>query len=180
MSGNVQGVRYRDYIAEVARKFSLTGHVENMPDGTVEIILEGDARNLEKFEDFMGKDKKIGEASSDLCLATAIDYNIFQEQATQKFRTFSIVYSDSVQEELNEQFAAAMAVQVKMISSQDKMLEKQDRMLDNQDKTLISQGKLISEMNNNFQRLDDKYHKISENLDSLPERIAKEIAKAIK
>lgn len=152
VSGNVQGVRYRDYVAGKARCFSLVGEVRNMPDGTVEVILEGDAGNLKKFRDFMDNDKKNGRTSSDLCLATAIDYDVLEEQATKKFRTFSVVYSGSVQEELNEQFAAAMTVQVKM----------------------------INEMNSNFQNLDAKYHTISQNLNSLPKRIAEEIKKALK
>jgi len=147
--GNVQGVRYRDYVAGNARRFSLTGEVRNMPDGTVEIILEGDTGNLKKFKDFMDEDIKKGEASSDLCLATEIDYELHEEKATSKFQTFKVVYSDSVQEELNEQFAAAMAVQVKM----------------------------INDMNTNFQSLDTKYHTISQNLGSLPKKIAEEIKK---
>ena len=152
MSGNVQGVRYRDYIAGKARSISLAGEIRNMPDATVKSSLKATQEISKKFGDFMDEDKKKGEASSDLCLATAIDYNLLQEQATQKFRTFSIVYSDSVQEELNEHFAAAMAVQVKM----------------------------VNDTNTNFQHLDAKYHTISENLNSLPEIIAEEIVKAVK
>jgi len=39
------------------------------------------------------------------------------------------------------------------------------------------QVKMINDMNTNFQSLDTKYHTISQNLGSLPKKIAEEIKK---
>jgi acylphosphatase len=39
--GVVQGVGYRFWALSRAREMSLSGHVRNMPDGSVELVLQG-------------------------------------------------------------------------------------------------------------------------------------------
>ncbi|TAJ45010.1 hypothetical protein CUJ86_04070 [Methanofollis fontis] len=48
-SGRVQGVGYRGYIASRGAAHSLSGYAENRPDGTVEIVAEGEAADLTAF-----------------------------------------------------------------------------------------------------------------------------------
>ena len=50
MSGRVQGVGFRFFIEEQARRENLHGYVRNVEDGCVEILAEGDAEALERFE----------------------------------------------------------------------------------------------------------------------------------
>ena len=40
--GDVQGVGFRYTVSELARKYDLTGSVENLSDGTVEVYFQGD------------------------------------------------------------------------------------------------------------------------------------------
>ena len=47
--GKVQGVFFRDTARIEAEKLGLTGFVRNTPDGTVEIVAEGEDKNLKKF-----------------------------------------------------------------------------------------------------------------------------------
>jgi acylphosphatase len=47
--GRVQGVGFRATAAQVARTFDVTGYVRNQPDGTVELVAEGDADELDRF-----------------------------------------------------------------------------------------------------------------------------------
>ncbi len=49
--GTVQGVGFRFYTERVARNFSLSGFVRNLPDGSVEVTAEGEKKVLERFLD---------------------------------------------------------------------------------------------------------------------------------
>jgi acylphosphatase len=50
VSGHVQGVGYRYFAQDAARRDGLSGHVTNHPDGTVEAVAEGEAEALDRFE----------------------------------------------------------------------------------------------------------------------------------
>jgi acylphosphatase len=50
VSGRVQGVGFRWFAVEAASAEGITGWVRNVPDGTVEIVAEGDAEAIERFE----------------------------------------------------------------------------------------------------------------------------------
>ena len=48
--GRVQGVGFRWYVMELARKLGLAGWVRNRPDGFVEIAAAGDPTALKQLE----------------------------------------------------------------------------------------------------------------------------------
>jgi len=50
VSGNVQKVGYRKRIIDIARAFGLKGMIENLNDGRVKIIAEGEDEKLQWFE----------------------------------------------------------------------------------------------------------------------------------
>ncbi len=50
VSGRVQGVGFRMFVADCARREGLGGHVRNLPDGTVEAVAEGDLESVSRFE----------------------------------------------------------------------------------------------------------------------------------
>ncbi len=47
--GKVQAVRFRLFTLEAAAKFKLTGWVRNRFEGSVELMAEGERKDLEKF-----------------------------------------------------------------------------------------------------------------------------------
>jgi acylphosphatase len=47
--GMVQGVGFRFFVQRVGRRLGLTGDVRNLPDWTVEIVVEGNPGPLEEF-----------------------------------------------------------------------------------------------------------------------------------
>jgi len=49
ISGRVQGVLYRDFSRRMARRYGLVGTVENLPDGTVKVVAQGDELKLKKY-----------------------------------------------------------------------------------------------------------------------------------
>ena len=54
--GNVQGVGFRYTACRTAGGYDVTGSVRNMPDGSVECVVEGEAAQVEAFiADLAGK-----------------------------------------------------------------------------------------------------------------------------
>jgi acylphosphatase len=49
VQGVVQGVGYRFFVLNQARLFGINGYVRNMPDGTVEVVAEGDKGIVNDF-----------------------------------------------------------------------------------------------------------------------------------
>ncbi len=47
--GRVQGVGFRFFVRDVGMRMGLTGNVSNLPDSTVEIIVEGNSKLIEEF-----------------------------------------------------------------------------------------------------------------------------------
>jgi acylphosphatase len=50
VSGRVQGVGFRYFAADAARREGLSGAVRNLDDGTLEAVAEGEAASMERFE----------------------------------------------------------------------------------------------------------------------------------
>ena len=53
-SGNVQGVGFRYRTLVVAQGFAVNGFVRNLPDGTVEVVAEGDGPVVRAFVTMVG------------------------------------------------------------------------------------------------------------------------------
>lgn len=49
--GHVQGVGFRYTTQSIARRYDVTGHVRNLPDGRVELVAEGEKHELNAFLD---------------------------------------------------------------------------------------------------------------------------------
>ncbi|MGH9458580.1 MAG: acylphosphatase [Thermoanaerobaculia bacterium] len=47
--GKVQGVGYRFYATRVARRLGLKGHIQNLRDGTVEAVVEGEPDKINEW-----------------------------------------------------------------------------------------------------------------------------------
>ena len=55
VKGRVQGVFFRASAAQTASEFGIRGHVENLTDGNVRIVAEGETENLEKLIEWCGE-----------------------------------------------------------------------------------------------------------------------------
>jgi len=49
VSGYVQGVFFRAFVSRWAEELGLSGYVRNLPDGAVEVVAEGERKELEKL-----------------------------------------------------------------------------------------------------------------------------------
>jgi acylphosphatase len=57
-SGRVQGVGFRYTTARIAQRFAVTGFVRNLPNGQVEVVVEGLANSSESFLRAVGEAMK--------------------------------------------------------------------------------------------------------------------------
>ena len=51
VSGRVQGVGFRYRTSEIAKSFVVSGTVENLDDGRVKIVVEGELDEIQRFVD---------------------------------------------------------------------------------------------------------------------------------
>ncbi len=83
VSGRVQGVGFRQFTLERARRRGITGWVRNEPDGSVQVVAEGD-------------DQAIGGLVDDLQqgppLASVRDVQMRQSEASGEFDAFAVRY----------------------------------------------------------------------------------------
>ena len=50
-SGHVQGVGFRYTVRLLAAQFAVSGYVRNLPDGRVQLVVEGQSAELQRFVD---------------------------------------------------------------------------------------------------------------------------------
>lgn len=81
ITGEIQGVNYRAAVKEKAIELDLTGYVENMDDGSVEAVFEGDEADIDEMIDFC----KEGPRG-----AVVDDVEVNDEEYTGDFEDFEI------------------------------------------------------------------------------------------
>jgi len=84
VSGRVQGVFFRDHTQRWASLLNLTGWVRNLWDGRVEVLAEGDKKNIEELIDRL----KGGPP-----LAQVEDVDVSWEEYRGEFEDFRISWS---------------------------------------------------------------------------------------
>lgn len=83
ISGQVQGIFFRAQTQDLASNLDLKGYVENLADGTVLIVVEGEKENLEKL---------LNWAKNGPELAKVEKVDIKWEKPTGEFESFQIKY----------------------------------------------------------------------------------------
>jgi acylphosphatase len=140
VSGEVQGVGYRDIVSKIARKMKITGFVENMKPYDVRIVCEGSEENIYSFIEKCNIKKYPVDVEE-----IKFDFS----EPSGEFEIFEVKRGD-VADELGERLNVARLEMTRMVEKQDggllrqdSMLEKQDGMLSRQDSMLDLQKKTI-------------------------------------
>lgn len=84
VSGKVQGVFYRDFVRTEAEKLDVVGYVRNLRDGNVEMVAEGEDKDVEKF---------LATCKKGPLMAFVKNVDAKEEQPTGEFDGFDIRYS---------------------------------------------------------------------------------------
>jgi acylphosphatase/ElaB/YqjD/DUF883 family membrane-anchored ribosome-binding protein len=164
--GKVQKVGYRDYVEEVARSLGIVGFVENLKDGNVKIVCEGEEEIVKKF---------ISEINIKKGLIEVEDVQIKNiSDATGEFKFFEIKYG-TLEDEIGERmatavkYASAMWMDIKEMKTDIKEI-KQDvkEVLKKQDETV----KEIRELRLDLKSyLDERFRKIEEEIKVIKAKI---------
>ncbi len=81
--GRVQMVMYRDYARRGALRLGLTGTVQNLKDGTVEVFAQGEEEVLKKFIERLKKGSLLSRVDT-----VAVEWRAVQQTPP----TFTILY----------------------------------------------------------------------------------------
>ncbi len=87
ISGRVQGVWYRASTAQKATAMALKGWVRNLPDGRVEVLVQGEKQSLDALATWCHK----GPPN-----ARVDDVIVSQEPSTESLDDFHIAYTENV------------------------------------------------------------------------------------
>ena len=181
VSGQVQRTGYRVRIIDIARALGLKVTVENLDDGRVKIMAEGDDDKLNWFEeaidikntlinvssiekkysepagDFANFYKVVGPGETDSRLDTAADH---------------LKELISAVNNMNNNLGGKMDV---MIQKQDQMLDKQDQMLQKQDIMLETQKEMVDSQHDLLDEVKDSRKDLKSYLDQRFERLESDV-----
>jgi acylphosphatase len=139
VSGNVQRAGYRDIIIRLGMALGLRGYAENLPDGRVKVVAEGEERKLELL-------KESADIKNTLIQVEKIE-DSFSEATGEFSGFFKLVKEGETDErldraaELLKEVIVAMnqgfsSLNNTMTSGFNRLGEGQDKMLEKQDATI--------------------------------------------
>ncbi len=153
ISGKVQRVGYRARVIQLANGLGIKGIVENLSDGRVRIIAEGDEEKMKLFEGSI-------DIKNTLIQVTSIE-KIYSQPYGEFGSFYKLVGTGETDSRLDEGIGVLKDMRDILISicgTQKQMLSKQDQMLGKQDETLLE----IKDMNRS---LNDKMDKVLDKSD---------------
>jgi len=148
VSGKVQRVGYRARVIQLANGLGLKGIIENLSDGRVRIIAEGDEEKVKLFEGAI-------DIKNTFIQVTSIE-KIYSQPYGEFGGFYKLVGTGETDSRLDEGIGVLKDMRDLLISicgMQKQMLGKQDQMLGKQDETLFE----IKDMNHS---LNDKMDKV--------------------
>ncbi|MCK4555561.1 MAG: acylphosphatase [Candidatus Aenigmarchaeota archaeon] len=154
VSGEVQGVGYRQYVAKIGRRLKLAGFAENLKDGTVRIHCKGDEKAISEFK------KQINVKRPDVAPIINVE-NIMETQLAEGTINESIFeekYSDSTAE-MAQGFSTGMNYM---------------------NLFRVESHANFNRVDTNFNHMDAKYDKISEGMFAVVANMEKRMEKTDK
>jgi acylphosphatase len=152
VSGKVQKTGYRARVVDFGRLLKLKGTVENLDDGRVKIIAEGDEDKLKWFEEAINVKNTLIQVSS-----IDKEYSAARGEFIKFYKLVEPGETDSRLDTAADHLKVLIASVDKMsdnlggkmdvmIQKQDQMIQKQDQMIQKQDQMVDLQHDLIDEV----------------------------------
>ena len=167
ISGKVQRVGYRARVIQLANCMGITGIIENLSDGRVRIIAEGDEEKMELFEGYI-------DIKNTFIQVTSIE-KIYSQPYGEFGSFYKLVGTRETDSRLDEGIGVLKDMrdllnsicnkQGQMLGKQDQMLGKQDQMLGKQDEMLGKQDEILFEIKDMNRSLNDKMDKVLDKSD---------------
>jgi len=98
--GRVQRVGYRRYTLDLAQELNLSGYSKNLPDGSLEVLIQGEENKINKF---------IEEMKNPPPPVKIIEFKVEEVNFNPAIKEFKIIYG-KIAEELQEGFGAMQAI----------------------------------------------------------------------
>jgi acylphosphatase len=164
VDGRVRRVGYRYVVANLARERNVKGYVRNLDDSRVEIVAEGEEKELEDFlARIQVKEEPVGVERIE----------VHEEKPMGEFKTFRIV-TGSLEEEMAEGFGTGASYLMLMLRLQKEMIGMQKETLKLKNETLSLRRETLEEVRRLRQ---DLVSVLNERLRKLEEDVAKTKAK---
>ena len=81
--GKVQGISFRAFVRNHAKKLNLNGFVKNLDDGTAEAVFEGEDKSIEKILELCKKGS---------LLTNVNNLDVIEEEFKNEFEDFQVLY----------------------------------------------------------------------------------------
>ena len=155
VSGQVQKVGYRRRVMQIAKAFSLKGFVENLDDGRVRIVVEGEDEKLKWF-------KSAIDIKNTLIQVSTIEKTYFS--AGGEFIRFGKMVDEGETDSRLDKGVEAIGSMIQAINGVTKAIEKMDFNLSSKIDTL---GEKIDVMSGKIDRIDVKMGSMLQKQDDL-------------
>ena len=165
--GRVQRVGYREHVYNETFERNISGYVKNLDTGEVEIVAEGNEKDLRDF---------INEINIIRRPIAVRSFTVRWEEATGEYADFEIIRGE-IQEETFERMDYAGNVLHSMDMKIDQMLDKQDQILQIGKETLQvgkeTKEEIFGLRSDTKKHLDDEFAEMRKELVSIKDALAR-------
>jgi acylphosphatase len=179
ISGNVQHANYRSKVVSIAKKYHVTGNVQNLSNGDVKVIAEGEEKDIERFiHDINIKNTliNVSDLKSEYSTPTG-EYESFYKlvgegETDERLDTAADLLKELINVTRNG-FSGLEKKQDIMIGKQDIMIEKQQETMSKIDQNRLEIKSEIHALRDDFKtHFDNRLSKMEFELTDIKVKVA--------
>ncbi len=174
VSGKVQKTGYRARVTDIARALGFKGFVENLDDGRVRIVAEGDEDRLKWFEEAIDIRNTLIQVST-----IEKEYSSAVGKVSKFYKLVDIGETDTRLDtaavHLKDLIVAVNNLGDKLGGKLDILIEKQDHMIEKQDQMLSGQREMIDSQQDLLDEVKESRNDLKGYLDQRFEKLEDEV-----